>query len=73
MVYLYKWATTVSEGDKKIIFIIYERCHSYICNLNICKNEALEKNQAWTGFEIMTSPKPATLENILNVLVLGID
>ena len=43
MVYLNKWATTIPEEGKKTIFIIPVGHHSYICILNICKIEALEK------------------------------
>jgi len=42
MVYLNKWTTTVPEVDKKIVFNTW-KAHSYVCKLNICKNEALEK------------------------------
>jgi len=51
MVYLNKWATTIPEEGKEIIFITPVGHHSYICILNICKNEPLEKksglNRIW--------------------------
>ena len=56
MVYLYKWATTVSEGDKKIIFIIHKGHHSYECNLNIFKKEA--HKQLGILNSISNSPSP---------------
>jgi len=67
MVYLNKWATTIPEKGKKIIFIIPVGHHSYICILNTCKNEPLEKKSGLNRFETMTSPKSHTLGNILIV------